>query len=61
MTKFNVDPQTLSDMAIPEHMWGAIVRYYENGIPPGGFLEAVINNDLREACARADEINRRRV
>lgn len=35
-----------------------IKNYYEFGIPPGDFLTAVICNDLREACARADHVNR---
>ena len=43
---------------LPERMWGAIYRYIEHGIPPGHFLSAVICNDLREACARADDENR---
>jgi hypothetical protein len=43
---------------LPERMHGGIRRYIENGIPPGHFLTAVICNDLREACARADDENR---
>jgi len=42
---------------IPEHMVEATRRYIERGIPPGGFLTAVICNDLVGAVARADEIN----
>jgi len=34
-----------------------IDNYIENGIPTGDFLRAVINNDLREACGRADDHN----
>jgi len=33
-------------------------RYVENGIPTGGFLRAILANDLKEACARADSYNR---
>jgi hypothetical protein len=33
--------------------------YLEQGIPPGGFLTAVLSNNLMEACAQADEANRR--
>lgn len=51
--------ESLDRCGIPEYMHGAIVRFYENGIRPGSFLEAVIDNDLREACACADETNRR--
>lgn len=43
---------------IPLHMRGAVFRYIMNGIPPGSFLSAVVNNDLREAVARADDENR---
>ena len=46
------------EYGIPEHMHGGIIRYYENGIPPGSFLSAVINNDLKEACGRADSTNK---
>ena len=42
---------------IPARMGGSIMRYIENGILPGDFLSAVIRNDLREACGRADDEN----
>ena len=32
-------------------------RWIEDGILPGDFLQAVIRNDLTEACARADQYN----
>jgi len=44
---------------IPDYMTDGIVRYLENGIEPGGFLSAVICNDLRGAFGRADETNAR--
>jgi len=47
----------MTEYGIPGYMHGGIVRYYENGIPPGDFLSAVINNDLKEACGRADGTN----
>jgi len=43
--------------AIPERMHGAIQRYIEQRINPGDFLTAVLCNDLKEACARADDEN----
>ena len=43
---------------IPDYMHGAIIRYYENGIEPGSFLTALINNDLKETFGRADDVNR---
>ena len=42
------------ELDIPARMRGAIVRYYERGLPPGHFLTAVISNDLKEAVNRAD-------
>lgn len=42
---------------IPERMMGGIIRYIEDGIIPGGFLQAVVSNDLKEAVGRADEEN----
>ena len=44
-------------LSLPAHMHGAIERYIDNGILPGGFLEAVFANDLTLACMRADYIN----
>jgi hypothetical protein len=32
-------------------------RYVEQGIAPGGFLLAVLSNNLMEAIGRADEYN----
>jgi hypothetical protein len=51
--KYNVSYERL-----PEHMQAGARRYIEQGIPPGGFLEAVLANDLVGAFARADEVNR---
>jgi hypothetical protein len=46
---------------IPDHGRANLQRYIEHGVPPGSFLEAVICNDLKEACMRADDINQRRI
>lgn len=35
----------------------AIEGYVQEGYPTGSFLRAVLENDLTEACARADYIN----
>ena len=48
----------MSEYGIPERMQGGIIRYYENRLPPGDFLTAVINNDLKEAVGRADSENK---
>ena len=46
---------------IPYHCVGGLREYLELGTPVGGFLEAVLSNDLREACGRADELNQYRL
>ena len=35
----------------------SLARYVEQHIPTGDFLRAVLENDLMEACGRADEEN----
>lgn len=40
------------------HMRGAVERYFENRIPPGGFMTSVIANDLKGAVGRADLVNK---
>jgi hypothetical protein len=50
---FNID----YDSVPAPHMKGAVQRYIENGIHPGGFLGSLICNDLRGTVLRADQIN----
>lgn len=42
---------------LPAYMEAPARRYIENGINPGGFLTAVLCNDLVGAFARADSAN----
>lgn len=42
---------------IPEHMRDGARRYLENGIKPGGFMTAVLENNFSEAVMRADTTN----
>ena len=42
---------------IPPHMQSAITRYLEHGVNPGGFVTAVLENNLSEAVCRADDTN----
>ena len=42
---------------IPEHTLGAIHRYIYQGIQPGGFLTALIENNLSRAIQAADKPN----
>lgn len=44
---------------LPPHMRQGVIDYLENGIPPGGFLQAVLENKLVESFGRADDDNRR--
>lgn len=50
---------TLDGFYIPERMMGGLRRYIERGVLPGDFLRAVLRNDLRAACERADDENLR--
>ncbi len=45
------------DYYIPDRMMAAIERYTTGRVKPGAFLCAVICNNLREACAQADDEN----
>jgi hypothetical protein len=42
-----------------QRMAHGVVRYIEHGVNPGHFLTAIIENNLFEACSRADPENRR--
>lgn len=42
---------------IPDLTQDALTRYVEHGIKPGGFLTAVLSNDLFGAFSRADPLN----
>jgi hypothetical protein len=58
--KWNIDAEASAalDELVPSHDHGGIRRYYQDGIPPGHFLTAIIDNDLKGVFARADEINK---
>ena len=50
---------------MPEDNYGAplvivasLKRYVEHKVPTGSFLQAVLENNLKEAFERADDINR---
>lgn len=46
---------------LPHHMQEPFRLYIENGISPGSFATAVLENDLMGAMGRADDINRHRI
>lgn len=47
----------ISYRGLPEHMQDGARLYVEQGVPPGDFLTAVLQNDLVEAFNRADATN----
>ena len=52
----NLTPEELDHVAMcMEH----IQRWYYEDYPLGGFLTAVVKNDLMEAAFRADDVNKR--
>jgi hypothetical protein len=46
------------ERGVPEHLIDGLVLYVMHGCPPGGFVEAVLSNDLMGAMSRADEHSR---
>ncbi|MEO7387408.1 MAG: hypothetical protein ABIX37_10765 [Gammaproteobacteria bacterium] len=42
---------------ITDHMLESLDQYVEQGVPPGGFLYAVLSNDFKGAAGRADDEN----
>ena len=51
--------QRMVEYGIPSHMHAGVQRYMEHGLPPGGFLSAVLSNNLTGAAVRADAENAR--
>lgn len=49
--------RSLIDRDIPLRMHGGLIRWILDGIKPGHFLTAVIENNLSESISRGDEIN----
>lgn len=44
-----------------EHIKESLERYVEHKIPTGGFLEAVLSNNLADAVGKADNENIQRL
>lgn len=42
---------------IPEYMQEGITEYINHHVPTGGFLKAILENNLIRACDTADETN----
>ena len=53
-TETVITPEMIAALAPQaEHLAGGLERYFNHRIRTGGFLEAVLKNDLHEAFARA--------
>lgn len=42
---------------IPQHMWESVRNYIEHGFAPGGFLYAVLTNNLADSFNKGDMLN----
>jgi hypothetical protein len=51
------DGEMYNEPFVPEHTRESLQRYVEHKILPGGFLMAVLTNDLFSAVGRADSEN----
>lgn len=49
--------QQINYNLLPEHIRGGMKRYIEQGIIPGDFLQAIIQDKLVDSFERADETN----
>lgn len=49
--------QRLVESQVPDGLHAGLVEYFAARRPVGGFLTAVLSNDLRDAAARADDVN----
>lgn len=53
-----IRPLDFSEYIVPLHTQEALTNYVQHGYMPGGFLTALLCNDLMGAVARADHINK---
>ena len=51
--------QRLADSQVPAHLHEGLAEFIATRRPMGHFLTAVLSNDLKEACARADQESQR--
>jgi len=54
-----MDAMDLHD--IPAYMQSSFADYILEGTPTGGFLYAILTNDLKSACNKADDTNKHRI
>ena len=46
----------LDHARVPDHLHDGLMSYLRYGIPPGSCLQAILSNDLKEACFKADPV-----
>lgn len=49
--------KALADSVVPTHLQPGLLLWVEKGVRPGGFLSAVLSNDLFVAAQRGDELS----
>lgn len=49
------------ELDLPEHMYDGVELYVTQGVMPGGFLTAVLENKLVESVVKADNHNLKRI
>lgn len=54
----SLDAMNDIDTFVPPHTRSSLVNYIERGYPPGGFITAVLSNDLKGAVLKADHFNK---
>lgn len=47
------------DHGIPENIYLALKRYWNDALPPGAFVTAVLSNNLMDAVGYADHVSER--
>lgn len=52
-----IDPREYYETIVVGHLLSTLRLYIDAGVPTGGFLRAVLANDLNEAVGRADSEN----
>lgn len=55
----NMEYNRENNYGCPQEIVESLKLYVEKRVPTGGFLEAVLKNDLCEALGRADKVNSR--
>ena len=53
-----IRPLDFSNYNVPDHTQQSLTMYYQHGYMPGGFLTALLCNDLMTAVGRADHWNK---